>query len=355
MKANKRKSLKIIAATTMTVFSLFVAITGAFAWFVSKLNESSTGDSFEISTVETAVQEISIHEFYGTSTGSNPCYGFNPVPVGCVDYSNPQSPTTIGTLSIELEKYSLEYPNHPVLILFKVSGTAQTIEAETSYPFLSQDKPGADTLDGAHTVSTYSALPASANDNEIFEVTNDEHQNGEFTDNGTRKKITTRYKYVAAESKYELIWVDLAMFKNPMSSVMQAHSFEFDFTRPFNRNGNNLTINSSSTALLTKTYTHVVNDVVQTDTSSGIWIPVAQFKDADAANSNMSSFVTINHGEATYSPETVFYEGSVSGDTYIGIAVDYYSDALIYLFSEFLGHDYLNEDITFKCDWITKV
>lgn len=339
----------------MTIFTLFVAFTGAFAWFVSKTSEDADGEAFEVSKVGTSVQEISIHEFYGTSTGSNPCYGFNPVPAGFVDYSNPQSPSTTGTLSIELEKYSLEYPNHPILILFKVSGVNQQIDAETSYPFLSQDKPGADSLDGAHTVATYSALPASASNGEIFEVTNDEHQNGEYTDSGVRKKVTTRYKYVAAESKYELIWVDLAMFKNPLSSVVQMHSFEFTFTKPFMKSGNSLVVDSSSTALLTKTYTHIVNNVVQTDTDSGIWIPTSKFKDADATNTNMSSFVNINHGEATYQPKATLFEGSVGDYTYVGITVDYYSDALVYLFSEFLGHDYLNEDITFKCDWITKV
>ncbi len=358
MKRIEKKNLRIIAVTSMTLFSLLAATTGVFAWFVSKLNESSDSSLFEVDPVQTSIREISIHSFYGTSTGSNKAFGFNPIPTGFVDYSNPKNPQTTGSLAIELEKYSLDDPHHPILILFKVEGVNQSIVGETSYPFLSQQKPGAQTLDVNHTVATYADLAAkasSASDGEMFEVTNDEHQNGEYTQNGSRKKITTRYQYVESTSSFELIWVDLAMYQNPLSSIMEAHSFLFSFECPYVASGNSFVINPECDDLESRTYTHTVNDVTQTDTNTGIWIPTADFKDLNDTDTNASSFVNIGDNGVSYSNKATMFDGSVSGYTYLGIVIDYYPDALVYLSSEFLGHNYLNNNITFKCDWVTKV
>ena len=57
-----KKNLKIIAATAMTIFSLFAATAGAYAWFTSRLNEAAEGDMFEVANVDTSVKEISIQE-----------------------------------------------------------------------------------------------------------------------------------------------------------------------------------------------------------------------------------------------------------------------------------------------------
>ena len=48
MKLFGKRSLKIIAASAMTVFSLLAATLGAIAWFASKRNESANSDEFAI-------------------------------------------------------------------------------------------------------------------------------------------------------------------------------------------------------------------------------------------------------------------------------------------------------------------
>ena len=353
MKKTGNKHIKIIAATMMAVFSLFTTFSAAFAWFLYVRNQGSSTDQFEVATIQTSVLEVSIHDFYGTSTGSNPSYGFNPVPTGYIDFSNPASPATQGNLSITLDEYSLDDPHHPVLLLFKVNGENQSVTAETLYPFVAENKPGAATLDSNHIVATYSALAAKksgATDGEIFEVTNDENQNGQFLDTSDRKYVTTRYQYVAAEDDFKLVWVDLAMYDNPLSSVIQASSFIFDFTKPFKKEGGSFVVDSSSTALEEKTYNYTENHVVNTGTDTGIWIPVSDF-----TSSNTESFVTFNGSSHEYQSEINFYSGNVKGHTYVGVVIDYYSTAVEYLSSYYLGHSYLNDGLTFKCDWVTRV
>ena len=50
--------MKIVAATAVTIFSLFAAFTGAYAWFVSNMNETAEGEMFKVVNAETAVEEI---------------------------------------------------------------------------------------------------------------------------------------------------------------------------------------------------------------------------------------------------------------------------------------------------------
>lgn len=353
-----RKNLNIIAATSMTIFTLLAVFTGVYAWFVAKLNDSKSGELFDVAMLDSTIEEISIHSFYGTTTEEqerNRYYGFNPVPVGYINYANHLNPTTIGDLSIQLENYLLEDPHHPVLLLFKVNGNKQSIVGKTDYPFLSKNIVGPTNLPSSYVVANYEALLAkqgSASDGDIFEVTNDNSQNGKY-DSST--KVKARYQYHASDSSFERVWVDLGTLDNPLSSIIQIHSFKYSFTNPFNVDGQTITVNPSSTALETKTYRHAVGDE-QTQSASGIWIPVSGFKGPNDENTNMSSFVSIDEGgDATFKREAVFYNGSVSDYTYIGIVVDYYPDALVYFSSYYMGHHFLYDDVTFKCDWIMVV
>lgn len=353
-----KKNLRIIAATAMTIFSLFTATLGAFAWFASKLSQKADSDIFEVSLVDTTVEEISIHAFYGTTTEEqeqNRYYGFDPVPVGYINYGNPHNPTQIGSLSIQLENYLLEDPHHPLLILFKVNGLKQSVVAKTEYPFISKNIVGPETLGNNYIVANHAALlakQASASDGDIFEVTNDDSQNGVYDDS---TKVRARYVYHATNQTFERVWVDLGSENNPLSSIIQTHSFEYVFTRPFNVNGDTLSINSSSTALSTKTYKHSLSDE-QTQSASGIWIPVSEFKDRNVENTNLASFVTIDdEGDATFKNQTTLFNGSVQNYTYLALVVDYYPDALVYFSSYYMGHEYLNDNVTFKCDWTMMV
>ena len=56
-----KKNLKIIAATAMTIFSLFAAVAGVFAWFTSHLNESAQGTDFGIYNDDSQITTLSCY------------------------------------------------------------------------------------------------------------------------------------------------------------------------------------------------------------------------------------------------------------------------------------------------------
>ena len=357
MKKTGSKNLKIIAATSMAIFSLFACFSAAYAWFVATRKADNGADSFQVSDVQTSVQELSIHEFLGMTTddGSSKSYCFNPIPSGFADFSDdPRNPSIVGDLTITLDEYSLDDPNHPVLLLFKVNGGVETITAETLFPFIAMDKPGDDELDSNHIVASYSLLEAkksSASDGEIFEVTADEHHGGTYEDEETY--ITTRYQYNAASDEFELVWTDLARFDNAFSSVAQMHSLLFTFDSPFARNGNNFVINTSSDGVSEKTYKHYNETSEQYETLTTDCVPVLS---SDCNDSNQSSFTKFNsNNEATFEQIVEVYNGSTSGYTYLGVIIDYFPKAVEYLSSYFLGHHYLNYGLSFDRDWVTKI
>ena len=56
-----RKNLNIIAATSLSIFSLLAVFTGAYAWFVSKLNQSPESASFDIYHDDSAITTLSCY------------------------------------------------------------------------------------------------------------------------------------------------------------------------------------------------------------------------------------------------------------------------------------------------------
>lgn len=56
-----KRNKKVIAAAALTIFSLFVAMTGAFAWFASKMNLSSTGSDFSVHHDDSKVTTLSCY------------------------------------------------------------------------------------------------------------------------------------------------------------------------------------------------------------------------------------------------------------------------------------------------------
>lgn len=56
-----RKNLNIIAATSLSIFSLLAVFTGAYAWFVSKLNQSPESASFNIYHDDSAITTLSCY------------------------------------------------------------------------------------------------------------------------------------------------------------------------------------------------------------------------------------------------------------------------------------------------------
>ena len=350
MKLFGNKNLKIMAATMMTIFSLASVFMGTFAWFLANRNINSDFDDFQSEETISAIKNISFHEYYFRSDDGY--YGFNPIPYSYLTYNESTKRYQSSNPSpLELGEYSLDDQHHPALILCEIGGSVETIKGKTNFPYIAQTKPGAASVT---TYATKALLLAAAKpaDGTVVEVTKDESiPSRNEVDEDEYESVTTRYQYDASSDTYKLVWTALAKENNALSSIVEFHSFTFEWASPYVRNGNNYTINNECTGLASKSYTDA-EEVVHTQ-NNGLWIPVSEFVSA-----NRSSFVSSTDGFAAHAeltPEITIFSGSVINKTYIGIVVDYYPDALEYLSSYFMSNPLLNEGLTFKCDWITIV
>ena len=134
-----------------------------------------------------------------------------------------------------------------------------------------------------------------------------------------RTTIDPSYDYMASD---EYTLVDTG---NPLSSVVEFYSFLYTPTGDTSLSGR--TKNGY--------YTLLASDF-ERDTSDAKSFP--EFDDSGDYTDNFRSQVSI-------------YNGSTVGYSYLGIVVDYFAESLEYIFSYFLGNDYLTDGLSFSCDW----
>ena len=118
MKKLGKKNLKILAATAMSVFSLFVCFAGAFAWFLGNYKESATTDMMEVRSTKGNLISVSTHRLVRSAT-SDAAYAFNTNPVDdemIIDWPEGEPGAYVTT---ELDRYNPLEVHNPILILFK--------------------------------------------------------------------------------------------------------------------------------------------------------------------------------------------------------------------------------------------
>lgn len=349
---NKKALLKIVAATSVTIFSLLSVCTGVFAWFATVRERKQTSDDFVVTRIESTVSSICIYQYLGESEveGGTTYFGFNPTPYGVLDVEGSDVNVSSGSPVINLDQYSIDDPHHPCLLIFETSERSTRVVADTLKPFLAKAKPGADNLASSNIVAFQSLLEgkkSGASDGEIFEVTNDETQEAEYeeviNEVIVRKKIKTRYAYNATTDDFDLVWMDLAMYDNPLSSAVIFNWVTFNGL-PTATNKNLFLYESDG-----------FGGKIRKEESESTSCIAIDRKDLD--ENDESAFVTFTGAVPSYDPTTIIFDGGDIDNevefTHVGIVVDYNQLALEYLFSCYIGHPYLSGGISFKCDWKT--
>ena len=338
MKKAGNKNLKIIAATSMAIFSLLTTFTAAFAWFIALREENDDVQNINIIKVGTMVEEISFYKYLGTSTEetidneTHTYYGFDYNPVATLTVSNNEVNGTAPALSLGM--YSLMDPHHPVLVMFKVNDNIGTINARTDFTFLGNSQSSPD-----NTVASYSALEAvdvsSLSGGEIYEVTTDEEHGS----------VTTQYTLDEETKQWEMSFITLRLQENPLSSVIKSNSLTFDAIPA--RSNHNLYLYTNTTALPNNSDTHEVRDSEATFTSC------LAIDTGDLSENDTKSFVDLDGSSYSGFNQSIelFNRGSAGGFHYIGLVLDYYSTAVEYICYHYLGHNYISEGLQFRCDW----
>lgn len=382
MKKLNKKTLKIVAATSMAVFSLLATMTSAYAWFQSTLNQNGNNEDFYVKRLDTPVTSITIHDFYGeTDDEGVASFAFDPVGVSVYDGT-----FNDGARVVELNKYILEKPDHPVLILFKneeTTGYESQINLKTEFSYL-----GANDDFLAGKTSTYAELSALASKvtNGYYRVVEDEnHSNKDYlyqwngssftsvsfasyaaldvagnrvaandgkyflvVDDEKHGDISTIYQYDDAKAAFDMVWCDLGDVAysetNPLSSAVKIHTLTFTDAIEDMRSSRDINFEAFDDVGQDYNYTKHTGE-------NCIAIPKA-----DCNDSNKHSFTSFTNEETfnRFNKEINVFRGDVTNVTYIGLVINYDKTALEYVFSHNLGNEALNNGLEFKCDWITE-
>ena len=366
----------------MAVFSLLATMTSAYAWFESIRNQDTDNENFYINRLDSPVTSISIHDFYG-ETDDEGAKSFAFDPVGVSVYSDGEFDDNAAV--VELNKYLLQRPDHPVLVLYKnevTSGYESQINLKTDFAYLgasdnflagkTKTKAELDALENKVTngyycviqdesqsnkkylyqydgstlqsasFATYALLDVagnrvSANNNKYFLVVDDEKHGN----------VTTIYQYKDATASFDMVWCDLGDTvyneTNPLSSAVEFHTFTFSETLT------NMTVTRD---IQFETFEDIGQDYTYEKHTGESCIAIS--KDS-FTSSNRHSFTNFTGDDSfEFSKELNVFRGDVTNVSYIGIVVNYDKTALEYVFSHNLGHSALNSGLTFKCDWITE-
>ena len=300
------KKLKLVAATSMTIFSLFALFMGTFAWFTANTAIDNSGASINVK-VKGKFAKISYHQYTGTPTEAS-C-SFNKTPVASLTYNwethsfdKPKNGAEqeIDSFTLPIAQYDPINKSKPVLVLIELTGE---FNAESGTPVY---------------VNAYT-------DTEGFLGAKEERQ-------GSTTKFPI-YNLDGTEPNLLIETEDTSKDYYPLSSVIQFKSFGFDDAYYESWNAN-----STYNVTYTNTRSPVDHNFVYVD------------HDADESDFEQSS----NIFDSSSTNSAVYYT-DVKKVKYIAVIVDYYDAAIEYIYSTFLGDETLEDTyeyvLNFVCDW----
>ena len=268
----KKKTLRIIAATAMCIFTLFSVFSASLAWFEMIKSVNPTANNMPVQDHDGILSRITFHSL-NTNYTTDATYAFN-------GGDNIRGELTmnwdtgemegIDDVSVSLDRYDPLNQSHPILLLFEFN----------------------------------KAVPA--NTVKIFATT----------------ETTDFVGYIEDADD------------NPLSSVIQHSSLSF----------------ASAPTLVNGTIQFAKNSLSTPGHFSNITFDSEGYPIIDS-----------EHG---FVSEQSFFESSATTNiTHVGVVIDYYEDAMSYLFSLNLGNPLFEMDATdenagvinFVCDWTTVI
>lgn len=309
---SKRKNnttLKIVAGTAMTIFTLFSCFVGTYAWFQARQNANNSNDNFEVASLGGKLNKVYFYNFVNETSETvrdqkRSYLNFDAQnPRGSITYDwNTKTGVPSNNPSISLNEYEPLNKENPVLLVFELFDNSE------------QEGSG-------FTLNNNTKLILSAKSSVDFFI-------GERNSDNSPKynlKDSNIYLDTVQVSEEE---EQKTVYRYPLSSVI---SFSTDIytSTEFNalKNGNNFKIEKSTDRV---------------------------------------HFVDINNNEDTISrefeKELTFFNSN--GEThsnikYVTVILDYYEDAIEYIYSTYLGNEYLEGEFDyymyFKSDFLFEV
>ena len=311
MKTVSKRNLKIVAATAMTIFSLFAATVGAFAWFTGKIQQAHEADEFSVTVNNGRLKSIYFHNYASKAIDSNTLkptsYTFQNSYSTYISYDWATNSAVYHGNPIDMEDYSPLDFSQPLLMVF---------ELQDAYTLLSD---GDITIQAKTDVDGFIGA-LNANNAPLYDLLVDCYRSQPNPEDASK----TDY-YYALSSVVDFLC-------NDTSSEL------------YNKN------NGENTTLINTTYQ--VSNLRTREQSKA-----AKEADPNAIVPDLS-FTSIDNDtdEITFKQDPSIYKSQANTTVrYISIIVDYYSDALDYIYSTYLGDRTLEDEfeshLEFLCDW----
>ena len=296
MKRTGNKNLKIIAATSLVIFSLFTCFTGAMAWFTGLRSYSNDYDDMVIVQSKGKLKQITFHELEAKSVGDTyeeSTFSFNKTASGTITYNWENNTKSFdGNTDYEMIGYNYLDEEEPVLMLL-----------ELNEDYDSSVEPAVVTLTTNSETQDYIGK-RQANLQPVYDISDERF----IIDSGT----VTR----------EGVQRDVNFYG--LSNAVKFYTNQYSSST------------FSSTFGSSEYYTF-------------------------SNLSNQKSFVSItnNGNDSTFTTEIAPLISTIGTVKYIAVIIDYYSEAIEYIYNTYLGDATLEQTyegfLYFKCDWVMEI
>lgn len=313
MKIVGKKNIKIIAATSMAIFSLLACFSATYAWFTAMRQVSKDADDFAVVVKTGKLKNIYFHKFASKTIDPNTLeassFTFNSAYDGKISYDwDTNEAHYDGDTSIDLPDYSPLDPAHPLLMVFE--------------------------LDQEYSLTDAGEILISAKTDVEFFL------GARTSTNAPAYNLKTTGVYHSEENAEDPTKTD---YYYALSSVVNFYCTD-SASELYNK------VENENTTLINTTYT--VANLRSRDDS------IAAKQDDPTAVVPDLSFTNVNNANDTisFNQEPSIYTSLANTSVrYISIIIDYYADAVEYIYSTYLGNEILEteflSELHFLCDW----
>lgn len=317
MKKNNKKTLKLVAATSLSIFSLMTVFVATYAWFSTNLNTQGSGATINIQNKGGRLKYVHFHQFTSSADGN---FSFNKNPFATYTYdwaTSSMVPDEEGVTDVwNMGHYTYLSKDHPFLMIFEYDQNYTSQEAGDMY-IKATTTVGGDSL-----------------------VTN-------YDDDDTQHlhPYTTGGGYLGARDQYGSPFYSLP--QTQVRNDSHPESILIKKTNTLDYYALSSVVTFRNAVYNTSNYSSIVN-------GDYLSIPKSSLTEEE-------SFTTIDNVRNRYyfNQEPCLFKSTGSGlIKYVAIVVEFYEDAINYIYSTYLGDSGLDQYqslLYFTCDWSMEV
>ncbi len=320
MKRTGNKNLKIVAATSMAIFSLLTTFSAAFAWFTAMRKTGEETSNFKIDTVDGVLESITFHTLADTNGVTKTTvngvltpskFSFKQSYIGKITYQWKSDNQTIdftqsGQTSIDLKQYTPLDQEQPLLLMINLREEKQFNAKELK-------------IGASASVDGY--LGDRINYAPTYRLNGNAYNASENANPMIREKDNS-----------------VAYF--PLSSVVKFYYSELAAT---NTTSGEKSIDDVKNGSSTYDFDLLGNDV---DLEGG---------------QNFVDFIDVTDDDydIDFEQDITIYSSSNRHIKHVALVIDYFPEAIEYIYQTFLGDDTLDNTfegiLHFICDWTMEI